>query len=306
MKKLFLLTLFIASLCFGQNARRFSPDFFLITDRDPGVCNFGSFYLREDTGVFSKCGPLGVLIPIATSSGGTFTGTSTFTGGITVPNGSGNISFGNNNTFVQTLVNPSSVNNAQINLLSTGVVMFRNIGDANTAVTSDQKNASSTGLIHDFQFADVSVASVNKTGIYSKYAGEATAGNGLGSIVATANATAQGASIGSTLLYTTTATSGGLYLPICYTVETVADAVSSTLPACNFVYTDPDLNATATVTVVATSTGNVVGQLGPIGTRVVINAKASTAVNYSTTSYASNTPGVMKYAVHLALVRIGN
>lgn len=92
-------------------------------------------------------------------------GAGTFGGGITVPNGGGNVSFGNNNTFVQTLVNPSSVNNAQIDLQTTGITMFRNIADANTAVISDQKNASSTGLIHDFQFADVSKGTVNKSGL---------------------------------------------------------------------------------------------------------------------------------------------
>lgn len=233
-------------------------------------------------------------------------GAGTFGGGITVPNGGGNVSFGNNNTFVQTLVNPSSVNNAQIDLQTTGITMFRNIADANTAVISDQKNASSTGLIHDFQFADASVAAVNKSGIFSKYANDTTAGNGLGSIVATANATAQGANIGSTLLYTTTATSGGLYEAVCTTIITTADGVSSTLPQCNFIYTDPDTNAASTVTAVATSAGNVIGQLGPIGTRIYLNAKASTAINYSTTGYLSNTASQMKYAVHVALIRIGN
>lgn len=303
MKKLFLLTLFIASLCFGQNARRFSPDFFLITDRDPGVCNFGSFYLREDTGVFSKCGPLGVLIPIATSSGGTitggtFAGNSTFTGVIIGNNGT---------TFEDAGLNLG----AGTNFLGYKLKSSLGISWSGTASVNGTTDLSacrnSAGIL---QIANGSLCNNASGGLelgsVPVYAGDALVGNQLGTVVATANATAQGASIGSTLLYTTTATSGGLYLPICYTVETVADAVSSTLPACNFVYTDPDLNATATVTVVATSTGNVVGQLGPIGTRVVINAKASTAVNYSTTSYASNTPGVMKYAVHLALVRIGN
>lgn len=147
---------------------------------------------------------------------------------------------------------------------------------------------------------------ISLTGFASAYHGDTTAGNGLGSIVATANATAQGANIGSTLLYTTTATSGGLYEAVCTTIITTADGVSSTLPQCNFIYTDPDTNAASTVTAVATSAGNVIGQLGPIGTRIYLNAKASTAINYSTTGYLSNTASQMKYAVHVALIRIGN
>lgn len=101
---------------------------------------------------------------------------------------------------------------------------------------------------------------------------------------------------------------GGMYRASCYVIETTADAASSTLPACNLVYTDADTGASATIALTATNTGNTVGNIGA-GTTTLpwgsFHPKASTAISFSTTSYASGTPATMAYSVHFRLEYIG-
>lgn len=173
------------------------------------------------------------------------------------------------------------------------------------STTSGPNTYPAGAIIENEQECSATLSHVNVIQPWQRYNGDALVGNGLGTIVATANATNQGANVGSTLLYTTSATGGGLYEALCYTIETVHDGTSSTLPNCQITYTDVDTNAAASIFAATSSSSDTVGQIGALS-RVVINAKASTAINWATTSYASNTGGTMKYAVHVALFRIGN
>lgn len=101
---------------------------------------------------------------------------------------------------------------------------------------------------------------------------------------------------------------GGAYRASCYVIETTADAASSTLPACNVIFTDADTGNAHTVALTATNTGNAVDDIGagtttlPWGT---FHPKASTTISYSTSSYASGTAATMTYAVHFRLEYIG-
>lgn len=130
--------------------------------------------------------------------------------------------------------------------------------------------------------------------------------------VASIGMTAQGANIASTpispnldpVIYAR----GGMYRASCYVIETTADAASSTLPACNVIYTDSDTGNSHTVALTATSAANTVDTIGagttglPWGT---FHAKASTTISFSTSSYASGTSGVMKYSMHFRLEYVG-
>lgn len=78
----------------------------------------------------------------------------------------------NSGTFVNTtnintgdIRNLTSAGNAQITLPNTGVVITRNIADANSALQVNLANAGSTAAIQEFQFTGTTVASVSKEGI---------------------------------------------------------------------------------------------------------------------------------------------
>lgn len=73
--------------------------------------------------------------------------------------------------------NATSSNNALLNIGTNGLVLSRNIADANTVAKFNHINASSTGLIADFQKASVSVASVGNTGIITGLSFVKTGGN---------------------------------------------------------------------------------------------------------------------------------
>ena len=61
--------------------------------------------------------------------------------------------------------NDAALNNAYIQLLTTGTQVWRNIADANPAIQINQNNASSTGDIIDGRKAGAKVFSVNSTGV---------------------------------------------------------------------------------------------------------------------------------------------
>lgn len=101
---------------------------------------------------------------------------------------------------------------------------------------------------------------------------------------------------------------GGFYRASCYVILTTADGASSTLPACNVIFTDKDTGNSHTVALTATSTANTVDTIGA-GTTTLpwgsFHAKASTTISMSTSSYASGTPATMQYAVHFRLEYVG-
>jgi hypothetical protein len=62
--------------------------------------------------------------------------------------------------------NLTSINNSRIDLENTGVVIGRNVADANVALIVNQSNASSTGDIVRFRKAGVSQAIIANNGVY--------------------------------------------------------------------------------------------------------------------------------------------
>lgn len=87
----------------------------------------------------------------------------------------------------------------------------------------------------------------------------------------------------------------------CYVVLTQAATTSSTLPACNIVYTDNDTGNVNTVPVTNTSAANVVGTPGGEATtsNEIVTAKAGTALQVASTGYASSGATPMQYAIHV-------
>jgi hypothetical protein len=128
-------------------------------------------------------------------------------------------------------------------------------------------------------------------------------------VVASANATAQGANIGSTTLYAVPAGSGGMYRASVYLVITQAATTSSTMPAGQVAWTDSDTSgAEGPISITNTSTANIVGLPSSSATglgMLVIYAKAGTNITYSTTGYVSSGVTPMQYAIHVRLEYLG-
>lgn len=131
-------------------------------------------------------------------------------------------------------------------------------------------------------------------------------------ITATAKAdlVAQSANVGPNLLYAVPATGQGIYRASCYVVLTQAATTSSTLPSCTILWTDAEASFIEAQLWTITSTTNTVGTLGgTLGTAGnntpsvgLINAKASTNIQYSTgATYASVGATPMQYAIHVRL-----
>ncbi len=135
-------------------------------------------------------------------------------------------------------------------------------------------------------------------------------------IVAKADQTAQTANIALATLYTVPAAQGGMYRLSCYVVVTTAAGTSSTMPSCIFQATDVDAGVAvcgagcqftvqnSSNTVATTNSANA-GAAGANGGTIIINAKASTAIQYGTTGYASNPAATMQYAIHVKLEYLG-
>jgi len=125
-------------------------------------------------------------------------------------------------------------------------------------------------------------------------------------LVGKADATAQSANIGPTLIYAVPSTGQGMYRVSCYVVLTQVATTSSTLPSCQMQWTDADSSVAESNIFTITNTGNVLGGVGGtsgVGGNVTppfgIFVKASTNINYSTTGYASVGATPMQYAIHV-------
>jgi hypothetical protein len=135
-----------------------------------------------------------------------------------------------------------------------------------------------------------------------------TAGNGLGlQRVAGTSATVQAANIGATTLLTVPANVTGAYRLSCYVVETQAATTSSTLPACNAIFTDNDSSTVETIAMTTSPTTNTVGTVGAIAATGLLSfqAKQATNIQFSTTGYASVGGTVMQYAIRVKLEFLG-
>ena len=109
------------------------------------------------------------------------------------------------------------------------------------------------------------------------------------------NLTAQNANISATNLVASP--NNGLYRVSAYIIVTTVDLTSSTLPSIVLSWTDQDNGQAQTLTLTATNAGNT--QTTYREALGVLSVSSAAAIQYSTTGYASNVSGTMKYAVHL-------
>jgi hypothetical protein len=137
-------------------------------------------------------------------------------------------------------------------------------------------------------------------------------------VVAVVNSTGLSANVAQTTLYAVPANGTGMYRISAYIVETTAAGTSSTLPQVLIAWTDNDssfANTSAPNAWTAINTGNTIGTVGNMATNTsavlapagfVVNAKASTNILYSTSSYFSNPAAAMQYALHIKVEYLGN
>lgn len=142
-------------------------------------------------------------------------------------------------------------------------------------------------------------AGLGLSGIISPYAGFTADASHHGMPYTIARA--EGTGITADISATTIATSvpKGRY-HLCATIDiTTADAVSSTLPAMQALWTSPTDSVVKTTPISTTSAGNTTGT--SVGGCVIVNAKDATNIQFNSTGYASNTPNVMTYEAYLTL-----
>jgi len=164
-------------------------------------------------------------------------------------------------------------------------------GSSDITVTASAGTLSGSTLA-----AGVTASSLTSTGKIATYGGVATVGNGLPGLYATVDATAQGANISTTTLYTVPA--NGLYRISIYTSVTRAATTSSTLPSTAITYTDAESSAVHTTTTTATNAGNSTTTTFAQTVHLVY-AKAATAIQYSTAGYVTSGATTMQYNLHV-------
>ncbi len=168
-----------------------------------------------------------------------------------------------------------------------------------------------------FQFRNLSTtmlainanSSVDFTGKITKYNAIATVSNGIPSELATIDTTGLTANVAASTLYAVPASGVGMYRISAYVVMTTAASISSTLPNVQIIYTDNDANVSVTLDATPILAAAGLGQTGALTANsvgsvasgeIVIYAKSSTTIQYSTVNYASSLAG-MAYALHIKL-----
>jgi hypothetical protein len=114
--------------------------------------------------------------------------------------------------------------------------------------------------------------------------------------------TGQGANIAATTAFAVPATGAGMYKVFAYLIVTQAATTSSTLPSLTITWTDADNNTAQSFTLTATNAGNALTTFQQAV--LVINAKASTNIQYSTSGYATLGATSMQYGVHIQVKAI--
>jgi hypothetical protein len=139
-----------------------------------------------------------------------------------------------------------------------------------------------------------------------------TVGNGVPSILALVDTTGLQANVATTTLYAVPASGGGLYEISAYTKLTTVGSVSSTIPQVNILFTDADDSITPLMPCTPNAAALGLGQSGGTTNNTVnlvlsgvcvVNAKASTNIQYQTSGYASNAAG-MTYTLHIKLKKL--
>ena len=116
------------------------------------------------------------------------------------------------------------------------------------------------------------------------------------------DSTGQTANISSTAIATSSPVAGNYYRFTCMVILTTAATTSSTLPSCNYTYTDESSSTHTAIPITATSNANSAGTSSS-GVATFF-AKANTVLDYSTTGYASSGGTAMQYSLHSRLEQL--
>lgn len=141
------------------------------------------------------------------------------------------------------------------------------------------------------------------SGLISVYNNINTISNGVPAEYATVDLTAQGAAIAATTLYNVPAGGAGMYRISWVAKVTRAASVSSTLGGTNgfqIVYTDNDDSVVTTSPRTGAVTDNGNTTVSVVSGEIVVNAKASTTIQYKI-DYTSSGATTMQFNLHIKL-----
>lgn len=128
------------------------------------------------------------------------------------------------------------------------------------------------------------------------------------SVVSNNDYVGQNVSIAATNFYTTSSNQSGLYKISCYTVVTQAATTSSTLPSCQYSWTDKDTGVVEPFSILTSAnSANTIGATGAgsVFDTETISAAASSNIRVQATGYASSGATPMLYALHVKIEYLG-
>jgi hypothetical protein len=134
-------------------------------------------------------------------------------------------------------------------------------------------------------------------GKFTKYNNFTLAGDGIPGIVASVDSLTNGANIAQTTAYAVPASGAGVYRVCGYVIVSRAATTSSTMPKLQINWTDNDGGTIGATDLTATSTGNATTTFSQAC--MIVNAKASTNIQYQTTGFLSSGGTSMQYAAHV-------
>ena len=261
--------------------------------------NSGALLVFDGTNWFTERG-ISVALPVSAANGGT--GRATLTAhAVLLGEGTSPVNFAAPGTTGLPLASNGAAADPSFQTISAAVGLSNGVTGSGAVVLAGSPTITGTAAL----------PVVTTSGKITNYNGIATVSEGVPAEYATIDITNQNANQGVSTLYTTPSSGGaGMYRVSAYVVLTTVDAVSSTLPNVQIVFTDQNTNTTVTMDATPVLAGAGMGQTAAltnntVGTAVsgviAISVGGGTVIQYQTAGYASNTPGTMKYAMHLKL-----
>lgn len=182
-------------------------------------------------------------------------------------------------------------------------IFTANPADATSGIWPTIDNTYVSGR-SNFRWAAINTVNAALDGTITTYASIATVESGVPASHWNKTLTAQGANIAATDFVPAISSAGAArYRLTCYIAVTRQATTTATVPDCNLICTDPTDSVVKTIQVVPAIAGVAANPTTAVGSSGsgMCDAKVGTAIQWSTTNYASSGGTSMQYKIYLIL-----